>query len=242
MDTRYTDGTYLADNPSWHTEDAPWKLSHVRRALKEAQIASFSTVCDLGCGSGALLKAWATAQPEVAFTGYEISPQALTLCRANAPQNTTFITGDKLPAGPYQVALALDVLEHIEDNGPWLEQAATCCETLVLHVPLELSFYTLLRPDWLREEREKVGHVHFYTVRSFKQLLKQHHLQILSWHYTNKYIECPPALKHFHSKVGMGIRKFLHAVLPTSWMAWLVGGYSVMCVLKKTNEPKTGVV
>lgn len=237
MDTRYTDGTYLTDNPTWHAEDAPWKLTHVLRALKNARVDTFSTVCDLGCGSGALVKQWARMRPDISFTGYEVSPQALTLCRENAPKNTTFVTGADLPVGPFQVALALDVIEHITDNEPWLARAAQVGEVLVLHVPLQLSFYTYLRPAWLKAEREKVGHVHFYTVRSFKKFIKRQKLQILSYHYTNKYLECPPPLTHFYSKVGMCIRKVLHAILPTAWVAWWVGGYSMMCVVKKISAP-----
>ena len=242
MDARYTDGTYLADNPTWHAEDAPWKLSHVLRALQDARIDLFTSVCDLGCGSGALVKTWAHMKPEISFTGYDVSPQALALCRQNAPKNTTFVTGNTLPVGPYQVVLALDVIEHIPDNESWLARAASAGDVLVLHVPLQLSFYTWLRPAWLQQERERVGHVHFYTVCSFKKSLKRQPLQILSWHYTNKYIECPQPLPHLHSKIGMCIRKVLHAVLPTAWVAWLVGGYSVMCVVKKTNGPASEAV
>ena len=242
MDTRYTDGTYLADNPTWHAEDAPWKLSHVLRALQEAQVASFRTVCDVGCGSGALVKKWAVSRPDVSFTGYDISPQALALARQQAPANTRFLSGEDIPSGPYDIVLALDVLEHIPDNERWVAQVVQQAGRLVLHVPLEISLYTLLRPDWLKEEREKVGHVHFYTQRSFKQWLRRQQLQVLSWHYTNKYLECSPPLTHFHSKVGMCIRKFLHAVMPTSWAAWLVGGYSVMCVVTKTNGPANVII
>ncbi len=54
MENRYTDGTYLAANPSWHGEDSAWKLAHVRRALKSAGVAEarLKTVCDVGCGAG----------------------------------------------------------------------------------------------------------------------------------------------------------------------------------------------
>ena len=81
MTNRYTDGTYLQDNPGWHGEDAAWKLAHVRRALKGAGIAEtrLKTVCDAGCGAGGVIKLWTKELPETAFYGYDVSPQAFAL-------------------------------------------------------------------------------------------------------------------------------------------------------------------
>ena len=231
--SRYTDGTYLQDNPTWHAEDSAWKLSHVRRALARAKIAAPRTVCDLGCGSGELVKTWARSQPKIFFTGYDISPQALFLCQQNAPQNTVFVGGEKIPTGPFDIALALDVIEHIENEAAWLKNAAAVAQTLVLHIPLELSLYTRLRSSWLDEQRRVVGHVHFYTPRAVEQLLAQQNLRILAWHYTNKYVERPPQLNSLKSKIGMCVRKVLHALLPRRVAALTVGGYSVMCVVSR---------
>jgi len=33
METIYTDGTYLRNNPDWHVDDSPWKAKHVARML-----------------------------------------------------------------------------------------------------------------------------------------------------------------------------------------------------------------
>ena len=231
--SRYTDGTYLHDNPTWHAEDSAWKLAHVRRGLARAEIAAPRTVCDLGCGSGELVKLWAKAQPEISFTGYDISPQALSLCKQNAPQNTVFVSGQNIPDGPFDVALALDVIEHIENETAWLKNAAGVAQTLVLHIPLELSLYTRLRSSWLAEQRRVVGHIHFYTPRAVEQLLAQQNLRVLSWHYTNKYVERPPQLNSLTSKIGMCVRKVLHTLLPRRVAALTVGGYSVLCVVSR---------
>lgn len=236
MSNLYTDGSYLAKNPSWHAEDAPWKLAHILRALQQAYIQSFSSVLDAGCGSGAIIKTWATQAPHVQFSGWDISPQALALAAQNAPQNVQFVSGEVPPQQPFDIALAIDVLEHIPSYEKWFNQVSACAPVLVLHVPLDLSVRSYLCPQLLVREREMVGHVHFFTTRSLKKFLKTQHCEILSAHYTNKYVERPPQLTRLKSRVGMFIRKLAHACLPHAWVAFIMGGYSLMLVVKTNRD------
>ncbi len=34
MDTIYTNGTYLQQNPVWHQDDSAWKAGHILRILE----------------------------------------------------------------------------------------------------------------------------------------------------------------------------------------------------------------
>ena len=232
MKNRYTDGTYLSQNPSWHAEDAPWKLAHILRVLKQAHLTGFANVLDGGCGSGDIVKSWAAKAPRVKFTGWDISPQAYELAVRNAPSNVRFIQSQLLPEGPFDLALAIDVIEHLENPAAWLARVAGCAPYLVLHVPLDLSLRARLNPQLLEDEKKAVGHIQFFTSRSLKKFLRAQHFQILCAHYTNKYVECPPKLTRFKSRVGMCIRKAAHYLLPHAWAAYLIGGYSLMLVVK----------
>ena len=40
--TIYTDGTYLRNNPSWHTGDSAWKATHVLRMLERHHLSPCS--------------------------------------------------------------------------------------------------------------------------------------------------------------------------------------------------------
>lgn len=231
MQNQYTDGSYLATNPSWHAEDASWKLSHILRVLKQAQVSRLARVLDGGCGSGDIIKAWAKKAPQTQFVGWDISPQAHALAVKNAPENVRFICADEPPAGPFDLALAIDVIEHVENPGAWLKQLAARAPLLVLHVPLDLSVRSFLFPSLLARERKAVGHIHFFTARSLRKFLKESNCQILSFHYTNKYVERPPKLTRFKSRIGMYIRKLAH-ILPHAWPAFFIGGYSLMLVVK----------
>ena len=232
----YTDGSYLAKNPSWHAEDAPWKLAHILRALQQANIQPFSHVLDAGCGSGAIIKTWAAQFPHVRFTGWDISPQALALAAQNAPQNVQFVSGEIPPQQPFDIALAIDVLEHIPSYEKWFNQVAVCAPVLVLHVPLDLSVRSYLFPQLLAREREMVGHIHFFTARSLKKFFKKQHCEIVAAHYTNKYVERLPQLTRLKSRVGMFIRRLAHTCLPRAWAAFMIGGYSLMLVVKTNRD------
>ena len=179
MQNRYTDGTYLVDNPSWHEEDAPWKLTHILRALRAAHMEKFSRVLDAGCGSGGIINAWAAQAPDGQFTGWDISPQAHALAVKNAPANVRFVCADAPPAGPFDVVLAIDVIEHLSDPAAWLAQVAARAPLLVLHVPLDLSFRSFLFPSLLECERKAVGHIHFFTARALKKFLREQNYKII---------------------------------------------------------------
>ena len=236
MESIYTDGSYLKANPGWHSQDGAWKLTHVQRALAVAGVAAaLSTVCDIGCGSGELVKTWARQRPDMQFTGCEISPQAYALCVQNAPGNVRFVQGDAPVGGPFDAVLAVDVMEHVPEPEKFLDGLHKLSDIAVLHVPLDLSFRTLIKPEILEEERRSVGHIHFYTAAYLKRFLHAQGYEILSWHYTNKYVERPPQLLNWRSRVGMCIRRLAHYGLPRAWAAWWVGGYSVMLVARRVR-------
>jgi len=85
----YTNGEYLANNPTWDSEDAPWKTRHLmslfRKYLKEEEILS---VAEVGCGSGAILiELSKNFDEKVVFAGYDISEDALSMARTLAEKN-----------------------------------------------------------------------------------------------------------------------------------------------------------
>jgi 2-polyprenyl-3-methyl-5-hydroxy-6-metoxy-1,4-benzoquinol methylase len=53
----------------------------------------------------------------VAFSGYEVSPQAFEICSKKEKSNLLFVFGDLLneEKAYFDVVLAIDVFEHVED-------------------------------------------------------------------------------------------------------------------------------
>lgn len=54
IETRYTDGTYLSENPDWDRQDSSWKASKILEVLRSHQLAPTS-ICEVGCGAGDIL-------------------------------------------------------------------------------------------------------------------------------------------------------------------------------------------
>lgn len=234
MDSRYTNGAYLKENPGWHEEDSAWKLSHVLYALRAAGIpADFKTVCDAGCGAGKVIKLWAEQSPQTVFYGYDISEQALAMALRGKPLNCVFRLGSAETAEPCGAVLLLDVLEHIPDWKKFFIQWTAHAGLVIVHMPLDWSVHARLRPSVWERERRTVGHIHFFTARQFLREIDALGIEVLHLHYTNKYVERPPELKSFKSRAGMLIRRAAHRFLPRAWAAYWVGGYSLMLVLKR---------
>lgn len=42
MDTMYTDGTYLRNNPDWHVDDSPWKANQVSPDAAARMLGGYS--------------------------------------------------------------------------------------------------------------------------------------------------------------------------------------------------------
>src|SRR5262249_47744110 len=70
----YTSGEYLRKNPTWHADEAPWKAQQILRLLEFQHLAP-QTICEVGCGTGEILRLLQKALPEDCILyGYEISP------------------------------------------------------------------------------------------------------------------------------------------------------------------------
>ena len=52
MESIYTDGTYLRQNPNWHQDDSAWKADHIQALLARNGITEPGSLCEVGCGAG----------------------------------------------------------------------------------------------------------------------------------------------------------------------------------------------
>ena len=161
VEDRYLDGSYLAANPTWDSEDGKWKAGKVAEILAANRITP-SSVCDIGCGSGSVLVTLRERLPNARLFGYDISPQ-LEKFWSQHPDITfraeNAFDGDER----FDVLLMLDVFEHVRDPFTFLEQARKIAKHFVFHIPLDLSATSVARGSPLMQVRQKVGHLHFYT-------------------------------------------------------------------------------
>ena len=226
----YTQGAYLEKNPQWHTEDSAWKAAQIFKMLKRNNLKPKS-VCEVGCGAGEILKQLQEQMDtEVIFRGFEISPQAFDLCQSRANEKLQFELADILAKDAhFDLLLAIDLIEHIEDYPGFLRRLKPKGEFKILHIPLELSAQTVLRESPILKARADYGHLHFFTRGMALAALRDAGYEVLDDFYTAWAIELPP--KTFKAKLARLPRRLLFSISP-DWAARILGGCSLMVLAR----------
>ena len=224
--TIYTDGTYLRNNPDWHSDDSPWKAAHVATMLERHGIVP-STVCEVGCGAGEILKSLSERlEPGTRFFGYEISPDAYRLCARKNGGNFAFKLANLLeePAH-FDVVMAMDVFEHVEDCFTFLRKLRGKGKHKIFHIPLDLSAMSLVRGKKLIDMRRSVGHIHYFSKETALALLEDTGYKVIDHFYTSGATELGGL--GWKTKLMKGPRQALYAMNPDA-AARMFGGYSLL--------------
>lgn len=214
--------SYVHDNPTWHDEDGLAKAREVDGLLADLGWEP-KRVVDVGCGTGAVLhhlgrllrRRGAPAQLE----GWDIDPTPVGLSR----RPVSLHVGDALTqAAPAELALMLDVLEHLDAPERALSALPRLAPRVVLRAPIEASVRDLLRPRRAAATRQRYGHLHAWRLPGLRRLLTEHGLHIDAER-TTLAPTCGPDNRTFFAEAW---REALFAALPAS--VDLVGGGSVL--------------
>lgn len=222
----YGNGGYLARNPNWHVEDSPWKARQIERILRQNAISP-RTIAEVGCGAGEILVQLQKNFPDSEFFGFEVSPQAFSLCDARESAHVHFHLKDLLEeeASYFDVLLAIDVFEHVDDYLGFLKKARKKARYKVFHIPLDLSLQTLFRVNPILKQRQSVGHLHYFFKDTALATLKYCGYEIIDSFYTAAGVE--------GTNLSLGgrllklPRKFMFNVNPDMAVR-VLGGYSLL--------------
>ena len=194
MNKIYENGTYLDNNPTWHEEDSQWKAKYIATIIKRNNLVP-STICEIGCGAGEILNRLQTEfGDKVIFSGYEISPQAFELCNRKSKHNLQYFPKsllDEKKETIFDVVMAIDVFEHVEDYRGFLRELKERGKYKVFHIPLELTVQTVLRSSPLLKSRLSFGHIHYFTKETAIATLKDTGYEVLDYFYTGGSLELP---------------------------------------------------
>jgi SAM-dependent methyltransferase len=232
---RYTGGDYLKQHPGWHREHSEWKAAQIRALLARNAVAP-RTVVEVGCGAGGILAALQRdLDPQVELTGYEIAPEALKLAEALANERLRFVLGDfATSAAPVtDVALAIDVVEHVGDYLGFLAALRPRAKAHVFHLPLDLSVMSSAQPQRLDWNYESVGHLHYFTAETALRALRNAGYTVADWTLTCVELDLPPPAGQ-RQRLRM-LRRLGRRIAPT-WTARLLGGFSLLVLC----EPERG--
>lgn len=221
----YTDGSYAAaTGGTWHFEDSAFKAGQLLRMLRRHPEVDPGSICDIGCGAGGVLaELKRKLDPAVWFTGYEVSPQAYGLSQGLASSRLEYVLGDPFADERFfDLALALDVVEHVEDCFGFVRQCGTKANWKIYHIPLDASASTLLRGTncW-----EAVGHLHLFTRETALKTVQHSGQSVVDWFLT------PVALERPH-RPATRLTNIPRRILPQLLASRMFGGYSIMILAK----------
>ncbi|HED12054.1 MAG TPA: class I SAM-dependent methyltransferase, partial [Gammaproteobacteria bacterium] len=149
MSNIYTSGKYLETTQTWHAEDSPWKAEQILRIIGDSKIHP-DNIAELGCGGGVILEELSKKEylRNVQFKGYDISPQAIELCKKIERERVSFFCQDLLSdndSDHFDILLVIDVFEHIRDYMGFLEKCRNKAEYKIYHIPLDIHVSSVLR-------------------------------------------------------------------------------------------------
>lgn len=187
----YSDGTYLRNNPTLHGEDSAYKFKYIERLLSRCSFTNpVVRVLDIGGGTGIIAalvcRRLAKMGIQVECQSFDLSPEMLVQQRANNPYNT-LATSDfsQIREQRYDLALLIDVIEHIPDNGSLADDVDRIAKHVIYNIPIEHNLFDWLRNLYMKQQYYAVqtaslGHVHFYSYYSAKRFVRARH-ELADW-------------------------------------------------------------
>ena len=223
----YDNGSYLDSNSSWHEEDAEWKFRHLEPFLSNLK---FTTLVDVGCGTGAVLNYIKKSYSDVSFFGFEISQDASSFWK-DKDKDIKLKLGSIFDSTKiYDVIIALDVFEHIEDHYTFLRDLNKKGNDFIFHIPLDLFALASIMDNYIHK-RKSVGHLHFFDKNTSLAVLEDCGYKVINSKLTKAYQVANTRkarnLKYF--------RKIAELLLGQNLNARLLGGYSLMVHAKKIS-------
>jgi cyclopropane fatty-acyl-phospholipid synthase-like methyltransferase len=227
----YESGEYFEINPGWHSHASPYKARWIADILDRNQITPGKLV-EVGCGSGQILVELAKRYPQTHFEGYDISPQAMEIAKPKATDRLSYHHADFITLEPdtsIDVAMAIDVFEHVDDYIGFLRGLRTRATWKLFHIPLDLSVQALLRGKGIEYARTQFGHIHYFYKDTALATLEDCGYEVVDWNYTHGSETLPnPALKTRALNIP---RKLLRAI-NEDFAVRVTGGSSLMVLAR----------
>jgi 2-polyprenyl-3-methyl-5-hydroxy-6-metoxy-1,4-benzoquinol methylase len=144
--------------------------------------AAPESVLDVGCGEGVLTHQWARQLGERRIVGIDLDDDKLkaewaTRQRPNLEYRTMLAENMPFAEGEFDMACAIEVLEHVPDPAHTVaEMARVARRHLLVSVPREplWRMLNMARGAYLADLGNTPGHVNHWSKRSFVRLLSQH--------------------------------------------------------------------
>ena len=158
-------------------------MARFERDLDELfTIASPKSLLDVGCGEGVLVQQWAQRLGTGRVVGIDLEEESIQAGWAEhqAPNlQYRVMEAENLPFadGEFELASAIEVLEHVPDPAHTVSEMARCASRhLLVSVPHEplWRMLNMARGAYWKDLGNTPGHLNHWSRRSFVELLSRH--------------------------------------------------------------------
>lgn len=231
-ENRYSDGNYLAANPSWGEEDSGWKAEKINDLWRRSGLPMPTTVAEIGCGAGQILATLQSKFPStVSYSGFDIAPAAIAMAAARAGPRLSYHCEDLTTSDrKFDALLCIDVFEHVENPFEFLRTIRRLAPVVVFNIPLEMHVAGVLI-NHQRWTRRQYGHLHFYTAAVAFETLKECGYSIIVHDYVSRLMDLPRSA----SEYIFWLPRRLLSLLNAEFSARILGGTSLLVVAR--SEP-----
>lgn len=230
----YINGEYYRKNPTWDVKDSPWKATQVYKLMRLYNLKP-RTVADVGCGAGQVLVELKKLlrSRKIKYFGFDISPQAIKLCRRIRESRISFRRQDILKSNKhFDLILVLDIIEHIEDYYGFLRRLRHKADYLIYNLPLDISSWSVFRESkTITDARRRTGHLHHFTKDIALDVLRQTGFDVVAWRY-GRVNNSPVSIRR---RLMALMRTILFAISPDLSVR-LLGGASLLVLARKKNS------
>lgn len=238
VDDRYIGEDYVSHNEDWHEGRASWKAAQVLRMLAMHDLRPTS-VCDIGCGTGGVLDELSRHLPgSPSLVGYEISPQAVGMVPDDRRQRIEVVHGSHdADARTFDLMLALDVFEHVEDYYGFLRSIQSKAPLAIFHVPIDTAVTSVLAPGPILRSAKVVGHIQHFTRATALEALRHAGFEIIdAWHTVPARDHTPTSTRQRVGRTARLLAARLDVDLAAKWLT----GFPLL-VLARSDPARSGV-
>lgn len=179
---------YINKNPDLHNSDLQSKVDAIKQAVGSKK--QFDSVIDVACGSGNILLNISSHFRSKKLLGVDISRDIIAIAKSNdSKKKATWLVSDVFDLKPdkYELVLAIDILEHVDNDLAFLKQIKNLGNFIVIKTPIERNFInrfvriiTLGIIDEYRHTKIQYGHIHHYSVKDVLDLIDNAGLKIVN--------------------------------------------------------------
>jgi SAM-dependent methyltransferase len=233
----------LEKEAEWLKRGAVEKVNSVQLLLKRNQIIP-ENLLELGCGVGAVITECQRRNLATRYTGVDYSPEALDYLRAHS-EGIESIQGDITAAdfhigNTFDVLLLSHVLEHLEKPAIFLGAVKNLLKFryIIIEVPLEDLIANRIKSVLRDKKYNKAGHIQFFNVRIFEQLLNSNGFKIIDRRTylpildvgTIRFVSEKDGLPRLHCLLKILTSHYLPRMLRPLWKNLYYAHHAVLCV------------